>query len=77
MAVLFSCLVEKTLLEQAEKVAKSLGTSTEDVVRGFLAEIARTGRVPVSFGLENDMDLLIAKEGRNQLIRSLDESGAW
>jgi len=35
-------------MEKANKVTEQLGTSTPEMIRVFLAEIARTGKVPVS-----------------------------
>ena len=76
MTVLFRCRVQKPLLKKAEKVTQSLGTSTGEMVRVFLAEIARTGRVPVNLGLEKDADVL-DKTARNQMMRSLDDTNTW
>jgi addiction module RelB/DinJ family antitoxin len=77
MNVLFRCRVEKPLLKKADKVTQSLGTSTGEMVRIFLAQIARTGRVPVSLGLEKDADILQTKATRNKLMRSLDDAESW
>ena len=54
MTVLLRCRVEKKLLEKANQVTENLGTSTPEMVRIFLAEIARTGKVPVSLRLTGD-----------------------
>jgi len=43
MNALFRCRVEQPLLKKADAVTNSLGTSTAEVVRIFVAEIARTG----------------------------------
>ena len=77
MTVLFRCRVEKALLKKAEAVTQSLGTSTGEMVRVFLAEIARTGRVPVHLGLERDADVLAPKEARNRILRSLEVTKSW
>jgi antitoxin component of RelBE/YafQ-DinJ toxin-antitoxin module len=47
MTVLFRCRVENPLLAEANAVTKSLGTSTAELFRIFVTEIARTSRVPV------------------------------
>jgi antitoxin component of RelBE/YafQ-DinJ toxin-antitoxin module len=57
MTVLFRCRVEKPLLDKAEKVSRSLGTSTGEMVRIFLTEIARTGRVPVNLEIQPNADI--------------------
>ncbi len=55
MTVLFRCRIEKPLLDKANRVAKRLGTSTPEMVRIFVAQMARTGKVPVSLDAsEND-----------------------
>ena len=76
MTVLFRCRVEKPLLKKAEQVTESLGTSTGEMVRVFLAEIARTGRVPVNLKLEKNADIL-NKAARNKMMRSLDDTDSW
>lgn len=48
------CRVEKDVLAKANKVAARLGTSTPEMIRGFLAEIARTGKVPLNLSTEAD-----------------------
>ena len=48
MKVLVRFRVDKRQMEKANKVTEQLGTSTPEMIRIFLAEIARTGKVPVS-----------------------------
>jgi addiction module RelB/DinJ family antitoxin len=54
MTVLLRCRVKKDLLLKANKVTDQLGTSTPAMIRVFLAEIARTGKVPVNLNTEAD-----------------------
>jgi antitoxin component of RelBE/YafQ-DinJ toxin-antitoxin module len=54
MTVLLRCRVKKDLLVKANKVTGRLGTSTPEMIRIFLAEIARTGKVPLSLNMESD-----------------------
>ncbi len=75
--MLFRCRVDKPLLDKAEKVTRSLGTSTAEMVRIFLTEIARTGRVPVNLSAAPDAELLRSKEARNLMMRSLDDTDSW
>ena len=42
------------MLKQADKVTGRLGTSTPEMIRIFLAEIARTGKVPVNLNSRSD-----------------------
>ncbi|MGO8931159.1 MAG: type II toxin-antitoxin system RelB/DinJ family antitoxin [Limisphaerales bacterium] len=75
MTVLFRCRIEKPLLDKANKVTRQLGTSTAEMIRIFVAQIARTGKVPLKLQAASD-DLLDA-ERRNQILRDLDDSDGW
>lgn len=77
MTVLFRCRVEPKLLKRAAKVAEKLGTSLPETVRIFVAEIARTGSVPLSLSTRSDAHLLINKKTRNKMLRSLDDTETW
>ena len=44
MTVLFRCRIEKPLLEKANRVTRQLGTSTPEMFRIFVAQIARYGK---------------------------------
>ena len=48
MNALFRCRVDRKILKQADRVAERLGTSTPEMVRIFVTQIARTGRVPLN-----------------------------
>jgi antitoxin component of RelBE/YafQ-DinJ toxin-antitoxin module len=72
MSVLFRCRIEKALLDKANKVTDQLGTSTAEMFRIFVAQIARTGKVPLK--LETQADDLVDREHRNQVLGSLDDS---
>ena len=52
--MLLRCRVEKDLLAKANKVTDRLGSSTPEIIRIFLAEIARTGKVPVNLNTDAD-----------------------
>ena len=78
MTVLFRCRVEKPLLKKVNSVTQRLGTDTGEVFRIFLAEIARTGRVPVRLALEPESDAVPSWEKRSETLESFyDESKAW
>jgi antitoxin component of RelBE/YafQ-DinJ toxin-antitoxin module len=76
MTVLFRCRVEKPLLKKADTVTKSLGTSTAEMFRVFVAEIARTGKVPVSLNISKD-DKLVDVQRRNKIWSELDDTKNW
>jgi antitoxin component of RelBE/YafQ-DinJ toxin-antitoxin module len=75
MTVLFRCRVEKPLLTKANAVTKSLGTSTAEMVRIFVSEIARTGKVPVT--LDTAKDGLLDVKKRNKIWSELDDTKGW
>jgi antitoxin component of RelBE/YafQ-DinJ toxin-antitoxin module len=75
MTVLFRCRVEKPLLAKANSVTKSLGTSTAEMVRIFVSEIARTGKVPVK--LDSAKDSLLDVQKRNKIWSELDDAKSW
>jgi antitoxin component of RelBE/YafQ-DinJ toxin-antitoxin module len=78
MTVLFRCRVEKPLLKRVNSVTHRLGTDTGEVFRMFLAEIARTGRVPVRLALEQDADPVSSWEQRAEVLENFyDESKTW
>ena len=74
--MLFRCRVERPLLKKADAVTKSLGTSTAEMVRIFVAEIARTGKVPVSLKTSDD-DMLVDVQRRNKIWGKLDDTQNW
>ena len=73
MTVLFRCRVEKPLLAKADAVTKSLGTSTGEMVRVFVAEIARTGKVPVNLRISGNEDVTDVQR-RNKIWSQLDDT---
>jgi antitoxin component of RelBE/YafQ-DinJ toxin-antitoxin module len=73
MTVLFRCRVEKPLLAKANAVTKSLGTSTAEMFRIFVAEIARTGKVPVNLKVTEEDDL-VDRRRRNKIWSKLDDT---
>ena len=74
--MLFRCRVEKPLLKKADAVTKSLGTSTAEMVRIFVAEIARTGKVPLSLRASGD-DKIADVQRRNKIWSELDDTKSW
>lgn len=52
MSVLFRCRIDPKVLRKADKVTSRIGTSTPEMVRIFVTQIARTGKVPVSLNGE-------------------------
>ncbi len=77
MSVLFRCRVDPAKLKQAEKVTSELGTSVPEVIRIFVAEIARTGRVPVRMSVKPPDEMLLNIEARNKIWRELDDAESW
>jgi antitoxin component of RelBE/YafQ-DinJ toxin-antitoxin module len=78
MTVLLRCRVKKEVLEKANRITKKLGTSTPEMVRIFLAEIGRTGSVPLRLKTDDKDDLVSPWEQRAGTLESFyDSSKAW
>jgi antitoxin component of RelBE/YafQ-DinJ toxin-antitoxin module len=75
MTVLFRCRIEKPLLAKANRVTTRLGTSTAEMFRIFVTQIARTGKVPLN--LAHGAEGLVDRERRNQVLKDLDDSEGW
>jgi addiction module RelB/DinJ family antitoxin len=76
MTVLFRCRIEKPLLTKADAVTKSLGTSTAEMFRIFVTEIARTGKIPVTLKVSAH-DELVDVQRRNKIWSELDDTQSW
>ena len=48
--MLFRCRIDKGLLKKANRVTKHLGTSTSEMVRIFVTQMARTQMLANNFG---------------------------
>ena len=78
MTVLFRCRIEKPLLLKANRVSKRLGTSTSEMVRIFVTQMARTGKVPLRLDAGQDEAMAGTWEKRAATLESFyDESKAW
>jgi addiction module RelB/DinJ family antitoxin len=77
MSVLFRCRVDPKLLKRATRVTDRLGTSLPEAFRMFVAQIARTGSVPISLSTSGRREVLINKEARDRIMRSLDDTETW
>ena len=75
MTVLFRCRVDDRILAKADAVTKEIGTKTPEVIRMFLHQIAKTGKVPIS--LSAGSGELLDKDRRNEVLRNLDDSEGW
>jgi addiction module RelB/DinJ family antitoxin len=70
MTVLFRCRIEKPLLDKANRVTKRLGTSTSEMVRIFVTQMARTGKVPLKLDAGQDVGIAGAWEKRAATLES-------
>ncbi len=78
MTVLFRCRIEKPLLDKANRVTRRLGTSTSEMVRIFVTQMARTGKVPLRLDTRPDEAIAVAWEQRAATLESFyDKSKAW
>ena len=78
MTALLRCRIEKPLLDKANRVTKRLGTSTPEMVRIFVTQMARTGKVPLKLDAGQDNALAGAWEKRAATLEGFyDKSKAW
>ena len=78
MTVLFRCRIEKPLLDKANRVTKRLGTSTSEMVRIFVTQMARTGKVPLKLDASGNDSLMESWEKRATTLESFyDQSKTW
>jgi addiction module RelB/DinJ family antitoxin len=76
--VLFRCRIEEPVLKKADRVAKQLGTSTSEMVRIFVTQMARTGRVPLNLTTAPGDSLVEPWDKRAERIESFyDPSKTW
>ena len=73
MTVLFRCRIEKLLLDKANRVSKRLGASTSEMVRIFVTQIARTGKVPLKLEAGQDEAIAGAWERRAATLEGFYE----
>jgi addiction module RelB/DinJ family antitoxin len=74
MSTVWRVRVDKSVLNKAERVTKRLGTSTQEMVRVFLTQIARSGKVPLKLDLDDD---LVDVRRRNRIWGELDDTKDW
>ena len=78
MTVLFRCRIEKPLLDKANRVTKRLGTSTSEMVRIFVTQTARSGKVPLKLDPGQEDAIAGAWQKRATTLESFyDKSKAW
>ena len=75
MSTVWRLRIDEKTLARADRVAARLGTSTQEMVRIFVAQMAESGRVPLK--LEPADDLVLDPKRRNKLLLSLDDSEGW
>ena len=78
MTVLFRCRIDKGLLKKANRVTKHLGTSTSEMVRIFVTQMARTGKVPLNLDAGQDDSIAGPWDQRAAVLESFyGKSKAW
>ena len=75
--MLFRCRIDKPVLKKAERVAKRLGTSTSEMVRIFVTQMARTGGVPLDLSGKDDPIAGPWKDRAARLESFYDSSKTW
>jgi addiction module RelB/DinJ family antitoxin len=75
MSTVWKLKIDQETLERANRVTERMGTSTQEMVRIFVSQIAESGRIPLK--LEPGDDLILDRARRNKLLLSLDDSEGW
>jgi addiction module RelB/DinJ family antitoxin len=77
MSTVWRLRIDEDVLAKADRVTERLGTSTQEMVRVFVAKIADSGRVPLE--LEPGQETLVdAWERRASTLESFyDHAKAW
>ncbi len=77
MSYLWRLRIDEKVLDQADRVTKRLGTTTQEMVRVLVAKIARTGAIPLELNLGDD-SVMSPWEQRAQTLESFyDPTKAW
>ncbi len=74
MSVHFRVRVDEDDLAKADAVAESVGTKTPEIVRMFIHQVARTGKVPISMSAQDE---LLDVKRRNRILSELDDAEGW
>lgn len=69
--------VDEKDLQRAESVTAKLGTTTQALVRVFVAKIAATGKVPMEIGLQDDTVTAPWEQRAEALENFYDPIKAW
>jgi len=77
MSYLWRVRIDEKMLEDADRVTKRLGTSTQEMVRVLVAKIARTGRVPLELDLGDDTVAAPWEQRAETLESFYDPSKTW
>ena len=76
--MLFRCRIKKPVLDKANRVTKRLGTSTSEMVRIFVTQMATTGKVPLNLDAGADEAIAGPWEQRAATLESFyGKSKAW
>jgi addiction module RelB/DinJ family antitoxin len=73
MSTVWRVRIDRSTLSKANRVTKRLGTSTQEMVRVFVTQIANSGKVPLKLNSDDVMDV----QHRNKILRNLDDSEGW
>ena len=77
MTVLFRCRMDPKVLRKANKVTQKLGTSTPEMIRIFVTQIAKTGKVPLKLDAGDDPVAGAWTERAATLESFYDSSKTW
>jgi len=77
MSYLWRVRIDERKLERADRVTRRLGTTTQEMVRVLVSQIAETGQVPLELRLEDD-SIVSPWEQRAKALESFyDPAKTW
>ncbi len=77
MSYLWRVRIDEKKLEKADRVTRRLGTTTQEMVRILVSQIAETGRVPLELRLGDDTAVSPWEQRAKALESFYDPSKAW
>ena len=77
MSYLWRVRIDEKTLDQADRVAGRLGTTTQEMVRVLVTKIAQTGSIPIELSLADDSVATPWEQRAAALESFYDSSKAW
>jgi addiction module RelB/DinJ family antitoxin len=77
MSYLWRVRIDEKKLERADRITRRLGTTTQEMVRVLVSQIAETGRVPLELRLDDDSAVSSWEQRAKALESFYDPTKTW